>query len=218
MSTDSPIDVRDMHIVHMTFRTAFDQSAELIRANPTPSQHRAEFLVDHVEFGVATLHHHHEAEDELMFPLLVQRIPERRSLFDHMDREHRDISAALDGVDAACREWRADTTATNATTLADALDRLVTVLVPHLDEEEATVVPLVAVTLSKQEWEAVGEHARAAIPRDKLPIAFGMLTEPLNDDDRRYMVSHLPLFVRLLYGPLIRRPWEKYRTELLTGT
>lgn len=218
MSAEAPINVRDMHIVHMTFRTAFDQSAELIRANPTPSQHRVEFLVDHIEFGIASLHHHHEAEDALMFPLLAERLPEHRALFDHMDSQHRDISAALDGVHAGCRAWRGDTTSANGLALADALDHLVTLLVPHLDEEEAVVVPLVAVTLSTKEWEAVGEKARSGIPRDKLAIAFGMITEPLNDDDRRYMESHLPFFVRLLSGPLLRRPWEKYRAELLTGT
>ena len=219
MSAESPIDVRDMRIVHMTYRTAFDQAADLVRRNPTPSSERVAFLSEHIESVIVeSLHHHHEAEDTLMFPLLFERLPERTALFDHMEEQHRDISAALDSVNSACSLWRAQPTQQSGNALADAIDSLVRVLVPHLDEEEASVVPLAAVTLSEKEWHAVGDRARAAIPRNKLPIAFGMLLEPLNDDDRRFMESHLPFFVRLLSGPLLKRPWEKYRTELLTGT
>ena len=36
MTTVQPIDVRDMAIVHSTFRSAYDESARLVRANPTP--------------------------------------------------------------------------------------------------------------------------------------------------------------------------------------
>ena len=38
MSETEPIDVRDMKIVHETFRRAYDESAGLVRANPTPGR------------------------------------------------------------------------------------------------------------------------------------------------------------------------------------
>ena len=73
MSKDQPIDVRDMAIVHQSFRRSYQESATLVRANPTPSQQRVEFLADHIDFGVNLLHHHHSGEDELLYPLLLER-------------------------------------------------------------------------------------------------------------------------------------------------
>ena len=44
----------------------------------------------------------------------------------------------------------------------------------------------------------MGEHSRSQIPRKRMPIAFGMITEPLDAADSAYMKSHLPAPVRLL--------------------
>ena len=52
--------------MHRTFRNAYQESAQLVRANPTPSAPRITFLADHIDFGIAMLHHHHESEDELL--------------------------------------------------------------------------------------------------------------------------------------------------------
>ena len=46
------------------------------------------------------------------------------------------------------------------------------------------------------------------MPRNKRPIAFGMILEPLNPADRAFMKNILPGPVRLLYPLLINRPWK----------
>ena len=61
MSTAQPIDVRDMAIVHRTFRNVYEESARLVRTAPAPSPERVTFLADHIDFAIAALHHHHEA-------------------------------------------------------------------------------------------------------------------------------------------------------------
>ena len=48
MSRSEPIDVRDMAIVHRTFRNAFSEAAQLVRAGTTPSAARITFLADHI--------------------------------------------------------------------------------------------------------------------------------------------------------------------------
>jgi hemerythrin-like domain-containing protein len=207
-----------MAIVHVTFRTAYAESAQLVRANPTPSPERVAFLSDHIEFGVSMLHHHHESEDELLYPLLEQRLPEQSEMLERVDHEHLAIGNALDEVRTSCTAWRAAPTAESGEVLAAALDHLSETCAPHLDHEERNVVPLAAVTLTEQEWHAVGEHSRASIPRDKLAVAFGLLTEHLDDADAAFMKGHLPAPVRLLYPLLIDRPWQKYAATLRTGT
>ena len=211
------IEVRDMAIIHRTFRNAFEESAGLVRAAPTPSTERVAFLADHIDFAVTMLHLHHASEDELLFPVLLERAPEHAATTSRVEAQHQQVSAAVATVEAACRAWRSQPAATTAQALADALLALNETLQRHLDDEESEVVPLAAVTLTQAEWDAVGAHSRAGIPRDKMPIAFGMITEPLDDADRAYMKSHLPAPIRLLYGPLIQRPWNKYAETLRHG-
>ena len=51
MSKAQPIDVREMAIVHRTFRNTYNESARLVRAAPAPSPGRVTFLADHIDFG-----------------------------------------------------------------------------------------------------------------------------------------------------------------------
>jgi Hemerythrin HHE cation binding domain len=218
MSKAQPIDVRDMAIIHRTFRNAYTESARLVRAAPAPSPGRVTFLADHIDFGIAMLHVHHEGEDELLYPKLIQRVPEQAAMTEQVDHEHQLIKTALDEAAAACAAWRGRPSADTGEALAASLDHLNSVVQPHLDDEEQKVVPLAAVTLTQQEWDAMGKHGVAQIPRNKRGVAFGMILEPLSQADRAYMMKILPAPVRMLYPILIERPWKKYAATLRTGT
>ena len=218
MSTAQPIDVRDMAIVHTTFRTAYEECARLVRATPAPSPGRVTFLADHVDFSIAVLHIHHEGEDELLYPKLIERVPGQAPMTEQVDHEHLAIKTALDAASTACATWRQRPSAETGEALAAALDQLNAVLQPHLDDEEQKIVPLAAVTLTQQEWDALGKHSVAQMPRDKRPIAFGMILDPLDDTERTYMKRVLPRPVRILYPILIQRPWKKYASTLRAGT
>ncbi len=218
MTETSPIDVRDMAIVHRTFRRAFDESATLVRANPTPSAQRVVFLADHIDFCIGLLHTHHASEDELLYPLLLARAPEQTAAIEQTGHEHVLVNDTIESVTEACAVWRVNPTTESGERLAVALDTLNETLQPHLDHEERDIVSLAAVTLTQAEWDALGEHATSHIPRKMMPVAFGMLLEPLDEDDRARMKRELPAPVRLLFGPLIQRPWNKYAKTLRSGT
>ena len=218
MSKEHPIEVRDMAIVHRLFRQAYDEAARLVRAGPTPSPGRVTFLADHIDLVLGGLHSHHQDEDELLYPKLIERVPEQAPVTEHVEHEHQVIATALDAASAACATWRQRPSAETGEALAAALDHLNAVVQPHLDDEEQKVVPLAAVTLTQEEWDAMGKHAVASIPRNKRGIAFGMLLDPLNQPDRAYMMRVLPAPVRMLYPVLIDRPWKKYAATLRTGT
>jgi hemerythrin-like domain-containing protein len=218
MSQTQPIDVRDMAIVHRTFRSAYTEAAQLVRAAPVPAPSRVAFLADHVDFVIAALHTHHEGEDKLLYPKLIERAPEQAPMTEEVEQEHQLIGTALDAASAACGVWRAQPSTETGEALATALDELTSVAQGHLDDEEQKIVPLAAVTLTQQEWDAIGEHAVAQVPRNKQPIAFGMILEPLNNADRAYMKRVLPRPVRMLYPLLIDRPWQKYASTLRAQT
>jgi hemerythrin-like domain-containing protein len=218
MSKTEPIDVRDMAIVHRTFRDGYAEAARLVRAAPGATPTRVAFLADHIDFVVGMLHTHHEGEDELLYPKLIERVPDQASMTKEVEYEHELIRTALDAASAACAAWRREPSTETGAALAAALDELNSVAQRHLDDEEQKIVPLAAVTVTQEEWDALGDHAVAQIPRDKKPIAFGMLLEPLNEADRAHMKRALPPPIRLLYPLLIDRPWKKYASTLRNGT
>jgi hypothetical protein len=102
--------------------------------------------------------------------------------------------------------------------VVSALDKLNVVAQRHLDDEEQKIVPLAAVTLTQQEWDAMGKHGVGQIPRNKRGIAFGFMLDPLNAADRAHMMRSLPAPIRMLSPFLIERPWKKYASTLRNGT
>ena len=218
MSKEHPIEVRDMAIVHRLFRQAYDEAARLVRAGPTPSPERVTFLADHIDLVLGGLHSHHQDEDELLYPKLIERVPEQAPMTEQVEHEHQVIATALDAASAACATWRQRPSAATGEALAAALDHLNEVVQPHLDDEEQKVVPLAAVALTQQEWDAMGKRGMSSVPRNKRAIAAGMMLEPLDAADRAYMMKHVPAPLRLLFPFLVERPWKKYAATLRTGT
>ena len=218
MSNQQPIDVRDMAIIHRTFRNAYQEAARLVRAAPTPSPGRVTFLADHIDLVLRALHSHHQDEDDLLYPKLIERAPEQAPMTEQVEHEHQVIATALDAASAACATWRQRPSAETGEALAAALDHLNEAVQPHLDDEEQKVVPLAAVTLTQQEWDAMGQRGMNSVPRNKRGIAAGMMLEPLDAEERAYMMKHVPAPIRILYPFLVERPWKKYAATLRTGT
>ena len=218
MSASQPINVRDMAIVHRLFRQAYDESARLVRAAPAPSPGRVTFLADHIDLALAGLHSHHADEDTLLYPKLIERAPEQAPMTEQVEHEHEVISTALGAASAACATWRERPSEQTGEALAAALDHLNEVVQPHLDDEEQKVVPLAAVTLTQQEWDALGKAGMRSVPRKKRGIAAGMMLDALDDEERAYMLKSVPAPMRLLLPLMVERPWRKYAATLRTGT
>jgi len=207
-----------MAIVHRLFRQAYEEAARLVRAAPTPSPERVTFLADHIDLIVGGLHTHHVDEDALLFPKLIERVPEQAAMTEQVEHQHEAIATAMDAALAACAAWRHRPSAETGEALAAALDHLNAVVQPHLDDEEQKVVPLAAVTLTQQEWDALGKRGMNSIPRNKRGVAAGMMLETLDADDRAFMMKEVPAPLRMLFPLLVTRPWKKYAATLRTGT
>lgn len=218
MTVASQTDARDMRIIRETFRRAYEEAARLVRAAPTPSPSRVAFLADHIDLGLTMLHHHHEGEDELLYPLSIKRVPEHAARTSQIDQEHQVLKASIDTALSACSTWRAAPTPESAETLASSLVELNAALVPHLDNEEREKAPLAAVVVSEKEWDALGKHGVASVPWNKRLIAFRMILEPLNDADRALMLNVPAPRVRLIYRISGQRRWEKYATTRRSAT
>jgi len=64
-----------MQIPHSIFRGEFRRAPAMVRNVPDGDTHRAGVVAGHLQFLLEGLTDHHTAEDELLWPLLQQRVP-----------------------------------------------------------------------------------------------------------------------------------------------
>jgi hemerythrin-like domain-containing protein len=98
-----------------------------------------------------SLHHHHAAEDELIWPNLHARVPTHDDEINRMENAHRAIAAAVDAAKAAGRPWAK--TGRGAEHLIGAAAGLIDVVDEYLDDEERKIVPLIEKSITAFEWK-----------------------------------------------------------------
>jgi hypothetical protein len=171
MSTlEAPADTRIMGIIHSALKRDLVRTREVLAAARPPLGRQRQALGDHVTWLMAFLHAHHRAEDAGLWPLVRQRNPAAGELLDSLEADHARIAPAADALAEAARQYRTTTTDAPRVTLLDALDRLLEVLVPHLDREVDEAMPVVAASITAGEWDAV-EQAYNIEPKSSWELA-----------------------------------------------
>lgn len=175
-ATGVPIDTSEMPAVHSFFRRELRLAGRLVRGVDAGDVVRAAVVDDHLDLLGRALHTHHSGEDELLWPLLRQRVPDELAPVVHlMESQHQGIEAAMHQVDELRPRWRSGAAAAERDRLADQLDRLHTQLVEHMDAEEERLLPIAAKAVSPGEWAALGVHARAHGRRAEQMLMLGMI-------------------------------------------
>ncbi|WP_241384479.1 hemerythrin domain-containing protein [Rhodococcus sp. CH91] len=89
------------------------------------------------------LHHHHEAEERGLYPLVARRNPRATDLVERMNADHRRIEPAVATVENAAGDLGTGLPGSGEA-LTTALTRLSDVLLPHLELEEREMMPTLA--------------------------------------------------------------------------
>src|SRR5690349_3571065 len=99
-------DTRDMLLVHATLRREFRLAPGLVGGVAEGDVSRAKIVGSHVRLLVDVLHLHHSGEDQLLWPLLLERVPQQlTSVIELMERQHRQIDATTRTIDAVLGRW-----------------------------------------------------------------------------------------------------------------
>jgi hemerythrin-like domain-containing protein len=222
-----PTDAFEMALVHDVFRDELRSAPELIR-NLRPDQRgRRKRVADHISNVLAALHHHHTAEDELLWPTLHARvIPLRSEDVHRMETEHALIAKLVDSVELRLADWIAATDGTAAEIAAQSraaqmliyeVETLAELVGDHLTTEEERVLPLINEHITDAEWRAVTERGGAFLSGRNIwfGIAFvGMVFEACTADERRRFLAGMPPPQRLLVRLFVRRAAAGYRARL----
>ena len=125
-------------IIHAAVRRDVARTEQALRAMRDGDAERARQIQTAWRNLVRELTHHHEAEDEHLWPFLQSRGVEL-SLLQTMEAEHVAMKTALGSVSGSIEALVAAPTAANATAAADEVSRAETVINGHLEHEERDV-------------------------------------------------------------------------------
>ena len=213
-----PVDVRDMLVVHTALLREFRLAPAAVRRVPVHDGARAAVVDRHLGLVCDMLHHHHAAEDELLWPLLRARLPQRAVVhLEEAEAQHAGLDEALRRVAAARRDWVQRVDVERRDALVGVLEVLHHLLAVHLDAEERTLLPLAATHLTEAEWRAAGEAGAAAIPRTQMPLVFGMFSYEGDPEVLTAMLRHAPAPARVLVPVLAPRVYAR-RAARVHGT
>ncbi|MFF5139698.1 hemerythrin domain-containing protein [Streptomyces sp. NPDC013157] len=204
----------EMIVVHRVFRRESALLPRLVRAVPDGDRARAARVAAALRDYTLGLHHHHHAEDELIWPLLRDRAAHDEALVDRMTEQHEAIDRTLTAVAEWTPVWEGSGDRIPAEELALALDAHRIALLEHLDEEEQSLLPLVAEHLTVPEWELVGQRGLEGLPKNKRMLALGAILEEATPEESAYFLGKVPLIGRLLWRAVGRRQYAAYRRSM----
>ncbi len=111
------------------------------------------------------LRHHHEQEDEHVWPYVRTLAVVDPAVVDAMESEHHAMAAACEAATAAIDTVAADPTATHAAAAADAVAEAARITDAHLEHEERAITPVIQERMETPEWKAIEAEFRKGRPR-----------------------------------------------------
>ncbi|MCB1238323.1 MAG: hemerythrin domain-containing protein [Tetrasphaera sp.] len=214
-TTEDAVDVREMIVVHTAMLREFRLLPDAVRAVPQGDVRRARPVVDHVRFMLDMLHHHHESEDTLLWPPLRKRATLAEvALIDEGEGQHEELAQVIATTVAALDGWAGTANTEDRATTAAGIERVHSSLEAHLDFEERRLLPLVSTLLTHEEWAAISEVARSAVPPKQRTLALGMFLYEGDPAVVASMMSGTPMLVRKVVSILGRRAYAAHARAL----
>ena len=202
-----------VYLIHEAFRRDLRRLSDAVRA-PGVTAERARRLGAHWAFVDEQLHHHHQVEDDSLWPLVRPRLAgqdEQLAILHQMEVEHTALLPKGQAVDRGFAALAAAPTAEGGAALGDQLDDLAATLAAHLDEEETRCFPVIDQALSNAEFEAFGKATAKAIGMRGSARFFPWIFDGADPVERQAVLSMPPPPVRVL----CRYSWEpRYQRQV----
>ncbi|WP_089405606.1 hemerythrin domain-containing protein [Geodermatophilus saharensis] len=153
------------------------------------------------------LTHHHEGEDEYVWPFLAGT-GVAADLLTEMEEEHAAMSAALAGTAGALRTLARTGSGADAAAARTSVEHTRAVVVGHLDHEEEALEPLLRAHEGSAEWRAVTGRLRHRDPRAAGSF-FAWLTDGISAGDRAVLRATVPAPVTAVLSRVFGRRYTR---------
>jgi hemerythrin-like domain-containing protein len=205
---NSYADTRVLQAVHKTFRLATTRMVDATE-NLEPAALQPVIGL-YWEFYAGVLHHHHHIEDTVAFPALIAVRPDMASLINDLEEDHRKLVATMDIIQSTLVAFDKKPEPETQQDLHDALAALRDQFFPHLDTEDAKIIPAFAQAIPPQDWERMDNQALKSIPRPYLPKAVGALDEVIRGLPEAERPTGPPPPIRFMLAVSWRRKWAEF--------
>lgn len=207
-------DTSDMIGVHRVFRDAMAAAPRLIAAVKPGDIARAEVVATYYSNVLAMLHAHHEGEDELMTPKLLQRCPERADVISRIASQHHGLVDAVKAVERQIPGWAENPSIETGAKLAAALATVGAQLTIHADDEEREILPIAAQHMNVAEWGELPGHSMRTFSGDKLWLVLGLVQEQMTPEQVARMEANMPPALADFWTGTGRRLFQEFIADL----
>jgi hemerythrin-like domain-containing protein len=214
-SSDARADTRVLQAVHKTFRLATNRFiAATEKLEPSALQ---PIIGSRWRFYDAVLHEHHHNEDDGAFPALLAVRPDLGPLVKRLEDDHRHLIPLLQKVGASVTAFEHQPDASHQQAVHDGIVEVRDLFFPHLDTEDAQVIPAIAESIPPKEWDRLDQDALKAIPREHLATAIGALDEVIRGLPKAEQPPPPPPPIRFMLIVSWRRKWANWVKPLLVS-
>ena len=192
--------------IHLAMRR---DAARLVRvASLTGDRRQARRLARWYDHFVVSIEHHHEREDLVVWPLLVDREPGFAADTAALQHDHEVLDVVLHDVADALRDL-VDEVVADPVLLVAAAVRLRDHLAEHLDREEAAAFWRIARSFSAEEYRELEEELREGLPVSALAFEAAWVLDGLPAEQAAAMIADVPLALRVLYYVAFRPRYRR---------
>ncbi|MGR7003172.1 hemerythrin domain-containing protein [Yinghuangia aomiensis] len=204
------IDTHGMVVIHRGLRRESRLLTELIAAVAPGDTARTAVLADHLrDYPCSACTTTTTARTSTSGRRSLPVSDPETDLVLRMEAQHERVAATLDRVAEALPVWEATAGEAERDALVAILVEHRVVLLEHLDDEEAELLPLAARLLTQAEWDAMGEHFQQSTPKPKLLLFLGMALEEADAAERTAMLAGMPWFARRIWHAVGRPAYAR---------
>lgn len=203
-------DLSGYRAVHLALRGGADAMATVAATIQPSNRPKAAALARYWAGYSREVLTHHRTEDDLFFPVLVERVPFAADLIRRTDAEHHELDEVMARCEAAVR---ALAQGTRTDDLPSAFEHLARHMAVHLDFEDEDILPLFERHFTGAEYEELDRKAVAALGFADARFTVPFVMHFATDEMRRAALDGAPLPLRIVYR-LTRRPHARLTTAL----
>src|SRR5918999_4349676 len=218
MAPSSTPDLRPSYLEHRAIRVDAVRLTDLVAASQPADASRLAALSAWYERYETAIHHHHRAEEAVIYPALLARDPSFAEANGELEGEHRVlidrlavVRESLAALPAAAGGSRWEREREEAVTAARAL---LAIVQAHLDHEEAVAFPRYAAAFTAAEFDDLGRAAWKLVGASSIIFAGPWVLDHASPTERDDMLAAQPLLMRLLYRFALRPRFERLARPL----
>jgi hypothetical protein len=177
---------------------------------------RATQLTGHWDFIKDQLHHHHQVEDDSLWPLVRPKLSgrgEQLAVLEQMEAQHLSLEPYTNDVDEGFTSFARSGGQTARKELAQKIEEMHSNLGTHLDDEEQRCFPVIDEVLSEEEFNAFGKATAKAVGMRGSARFFPWIFDGAAPVERQAVLTMPPPPVRLM----CRSIWEPRYTRRATA-